>query len=633
MKRKYGIFVFVAVFIYVLLFGFLSWQKYRAFEYHDFDLAAHAQTLWNITRGSLYCSILGVNFLGNHCHFILFIIAPIFALFPHPLTILFLQTLALGLAALPIYFIAKDQLDAKLGWLTVFLYLIYPALAYANLFEFHPTAFATFFLAMTLLFFLRNNFTGFCVFMVLSLLCQENVAFGIFMIGVWAIFLERDRRFILTPILISILWFLACFYIIMPYSGRGQIKLISFYAHMGKSPPEIVAGIFLHPVKFIVTVFSRDNLIFLLQLFAPLCFLPLLSYEGILLALPFLLQHILSNRFTEKLLIFHYAAEILPFIFLGCIFGLKRLKEKGGLSAFSRLLLVIFAIFFAIYTGPLARLGVNGHLLKKNRLDKEKGGLIKMIPPNAGVVATFDFLSHLAKRKELFSFHNVILGLYPYSEKIFELPSSVDFALVDFSDSLTRYLLDSAAMDKKIIRAINLRMFCEDQSFGIVRIGDSLVLFKRGHHSDLYLFKILKSAPKGITPTKVIVDDTIELIGHRFIKGTEGDFDLELYWRCLRPSSKEINFYIDVLDANGKIMRTISRNIGYGAYPTYIWKKNEVIGERHSVIIPFALPKGNFAVRLGFIETGKENIALRFPTGCDYLDQSGRIVLGNLKVE
>ncbi|MFZ5800565.1 MAG: DUF2079 domain-containing protein [Candidatus Omnitrophota bacterium] len=633
MKNKYSIFVGIGILIYVLLFSFLSFQKYRAFEYHDFDLAAHTQTLWSIVRGSLYCSILGVDFLGNHCHFILFLIAPVFALFSHPLTILFLQSLALGLTAWPIYLIAKDRLDAKLGWLTVFLYLIYPALAYANLYEFHPTAFATFFLAMTLLFFLRNNFTGFCLFMVLSLLCQENIAFGVFMIGIWAIFLKQSRRFILTPILASILWFMVCYYIVMPYFGRGQIKLISFYSHMGQSPPEIMAGIFQHPIKFIVTVFSRDNLVFILQLFAPLCFLPLLSYEGILLVLPFLLQHLLSSRFTEKLLVFHYAAEMLPFIFLGFIFGLRRFKERFGLSDFSRLLLVIFAVFFAIYIGPLAYLGVNAHLLRVSRLDTAKQELIKEIPADSGAVATFELLSHLAMRRELFSFHNVILGLYPYSQKPFLLPDSVDFVLVDFDDSLTRYYFNAVSLDKKVERAINLRRFCEDKRFGIMEIRDSLVLFKRGLKSGLYLFKMPGSVPKDIVPTRVIIEDTIEFLGQRFRPDAKGDFVIELYWRCLKPSQKEFNFYITVTDASGRVVETIYKNICYGAYPTYMWEAGQVIGERYSIIIPSALPKGNFTVKLGFVEMGKRFVLLRFLSGSQHQDQNGNLVLGNVTIK
>jgi glycosyltransferase involved in cell wall biosynthesis len=110
--------------LYIFSFGLISILKYNSFRYDDFDLAVHAQTLYNILHGSLESSILGVPFLGNHLNFILFLIAPIYAIFRSPLTLLLLQTAALGLSGYPIYLIAKEQLPKGLS-LALFIKKVY----------------------------------------------------------------------------------------------------------------------------------------------------------------------------------------------------------------------------------------------------------------------------------------------------------------------------------------------------------------------------------------------------------------------------------------------------------------------------------------------------------------------------
>src|ERR1700733_7314932 len=79
--------------IYVLLFFGSCCLKYYGFTYDDFDLAVHDQIVWNILHGNIFNSILGVDFLGNHVHFISFLVAPLYWCVPHPLFLLFLQTL------------------------------------------------------------------------------------------------------------------------------------------------------------------------------------------------------------------------------------------------------------------------------------------------------------------------------------------------------------------------------------------------------------------------------------------------------------------------------------------------------------------------------------------------------------
>src|ERR1700686_1111558 len=98
----FGMFLFYVIW-------FFSWcaLKFHFFLYDDFDLAIHDQIFWNILHGRIFNSILGVDFLGNHAHFISFLTAPFYALFPHPLSLLFLETVFLAAGVFPLFALAR----------------------------------------------------------------------------------------------------------------------------------------------------------------------------------------------------------------------------------------------------------------------------------------------------------------------------------------------------------------------------------------------------------------------------------------------------------------------------------------------------------------------------------------------
>ena len=126
--------------LYVVLVGGAAALKLRYFATTDFDLAVHTQSLYNLCHGRLDCSLLGIPFLGNHMVLILFVLAPLFALFPSAMLLLNIQTLALAAGAWGVWLIARRELPATWAFILGLAYLLYPPLATMNLYEFHPVA-------------------------------------------------------------------------------------------------------------------------------------------------------------------------------------------------------------------------------------------------------------------------------------------------------------------------------------------------------------------------------------------------------------------------------------------------------------------------------------------------------------
>ena len=170
---------------YIIFICFVCTLRYRAFDYVDFDLAVHAQTAYNIIHGSIQSSILGIPFLGNHLNLILFLIAPIYAAFSTPLTLLLVQALFVGLGVVPLYLLAKEVLNRGFAFLFCILYLLYPALTFVTQYEFHPVSLTIFFILFMFYYFEKSKFVPFIIFMFLSLLCKENISVGIFFFGLY----------------------------------------------------------------------------------------------------------------------------------------------------------------------------------------------------------------------------------------------------------------------------------------------------------------------------------------------------------------------------------------------------------------------------------------------------------------
>jgi hypothetical protein len=86
--------------------------KYRFYLYDDFDLAIFHQATLQLLRGSLFTSIRGMAWPGDHSSLVLILIAPLAALIRHPLLLPVLQAIALSFSALVVHRIARAELGS-----------------------------------------------------------------------------------------------------------------------------------------------------------------------------------------------------------------------------------------------------------------------------------------------------------------------------------------------------------------------------------------------------------------------------------------------------------------------------------------------------------------------------------------
>jgi uncharacterized membrane protein len=605
--------------------GVLSWicfRRYYCFDYIDMDLAAYNQILWNIVHGSLYSSILGVNFLGHHAHFIFFLLAPLYFFLQSPLTLVFLQIFSLGLAAYPIFLIARDELTEQLGVALVIAYLLYPAMGYTALYEFHVTTFATAFLSFMFYFFIKQEFRLFILFMILSLLCQENIPLVIIPFGIFAFLKKRSLKWWLLPILAAGVWFGLIVGKLMPYLNKDTVQFISIYRHLGHSLPEVAIFIITHPLLVVKMMFTPEKLSFLFKLFGPLCFFPLLDGRILISGLLFL-QHLLSIRSPEYMIEYHYDAEILPFMFISAIYGLKRVINWPIIKQYLRpgiisLFLLTVSITCAVSFGPFIEIAVDKHKTVKDDLDLQKERFIKMIPPDASIVATFELLPMLSNRKELYSFHQVVDGFYTLSTKPYVLPAGVEYALLDVND-----LLGVTAFYQKGHSEANMANFINSNQWGVVEKLDNIVLLKNNCQSKLKLFETSDALPQGLSLTLVMAKVNDELMFLGYNKGNTREIaaaktvELQFFYKALKPMKNDYWMHIEINDAKDMILYQNDRPLCYRIFPTYMWEKGEIVKENYCLFIPREISNESFTVKLKLFDNASDQ-AVPF-----YIDKPG----------
>jgi uncharacterized membrane protein len=425
-----------------------SYARWSNFQYRTFDLAYYVQAVWQLIHGRLAVSVENVPLLGNHVEPIVFLFAPLFAVFRHPMLFVWVQNAALAAMAPFGYGIARrlgfDEIRSALLGAVL---LVAPAAGYVALHEFHPEALAAPLLLLMWRARLTNSLVSYWAWFVAVLACKENMALLLAAYCALHAVLERKRnttellRWYLWPLCLAILWLVVCTQLITPLLNAGQIDYLALYDRLGSSPANILFNTIAHPQLIghaLVQSLGHGNLVWGLLL--PFLFLPLLRPRWVLIGGPVLLQHLLSWRTSEWTIYFHYAAPLIPVLWMGMVEALARAGERRSSFFLSRAPCLVLGacIVSQIWLGPASHIVSSTEDWFSCRSDREeRNAFLAQIPAQASVVAPLPYLSHLAMREKLYSLHYILKGLKTLSRATYEPPADANFVLIDYLDSAT----------------------------------------------------------------------------------------------------------------------------------------------------------------------------------------------------
>jgi uncharacterized membrane protein len=316
--------------VYIAFFTWLSVLAHDRFWTGGYDLGNFDQAVWNTLHGRIL-RITNVpevsSRLGLHFEPILIPLSLSYLVWSDPRTLLFIQTVALAVGAVPIYWLGRERLGDWPAVGLVAVYLLFPALEGANLFEFHANTLAVPFLAFAYYYLQHRRYRPFAVSAALALACKEDVALMVGMMGIYILLVHRDR----------IGWFVtlagigvACLavLVVMPrFAYTEVVPNATRYETLGGSPGQAVLTLLTRPWFTLQYALSDPGKIrYLTHLSAPVIFLALLDIPTLLLALPVVALNLLSDWAPTYVLDrFHYSAAIVPFVVFAAINGMDRL--------------------------------------------------------------------------------------------------------------------------------------------------------------------------------------------------------------------------------------------------------------------------------------------------------------------
>ncbi len=298
------------------------------------DLGTYSQAVWSILHGSFLhqtvCNIVsdtncyslnGVSRFAIHFEPVLLPISLVSLVLPDPKTLLVLQTLIVASGAFPAFWLARLRLRHELVAVGLaVLYLLYPALQQAEIFDFHAVTLTAALLLFTLYFLYTRRTLWLFVFAILSMACKEEIPLVILFFGLWSILFQQRWRSGLALVGLSVAWLGLVLLMYRVASPTGHPLLGSRYAYLGSGPLQILRNVVTHPVSLLYQhVLEHSHRQYLIILLAPAAFLPLLAPWVLVLAVPSLAINLFSSDPNQYLGIFQYSAEIVPILIFSTI--------------------------------------------------------------------------------------------------------------------------------------------------------------------------------------------------------------------------------------------------------------------------------------------------------------------------
>jgi uncharacterized membrane protein len=477
---------------YAIFMSALSVARHNGFMTHAFDLGIHDQAIYNILHGGTMRTTLygpyAIDYIGDHFSPILYLVAPIYALYQDARTLLVLQSFFLAAGAIPIYLLTLNKTrSALLGVTLAAGYLLYPALHGVNLRDFHQIALVCVLLLAALYFLEIERDVPFLIALGLALIVKEEVALTVAAIGAYIFLAKRRYRLGAVLALIGLAYFAVVTGWLMPHLG-GKPQIDTRFGGIIAPGTQGAAGVawtlFTNPIYTVMSILgNQQKIIFLFQMLLPVLFLPLLAPAlAWIPALPALGVLLLTSAYTQYNITYHYSAHLIPFIFFLAILGAARFldmprgtttesEEASSVPDRARPRPKTIALAASLLVASLAMSHQFGHIVSKQGLDFPRPdphtavveSFVRQIPRDAVISTMSDIATHLTARRTIYLFPDV---------------ADAEYLLLD-TDPRANYWPHEGLKARERSLSDMLPQIQSGQ-FGLVRSEDGVMLLKRG---------------------------------------------------------------------------------------------------------------------------------------------------------
>jgi uncharacterized membrane protein len=431
--------VTVAALGYSVYFSIQSLNTHYRIETSVYDLGVENNVVWHaVNWGPLFRTTpLGppMTHLGFHQTYFSYVIGIVYRFAPRPETLLVIQAVMLGFAALPLFFLARRRLGPWVACLLASSYLLYAPIHGANLYDFHYQPLGVFFLWLTLYLLEERRDRWAAVAVLLTLSVREDMGAMLAVVGAYLVLGGGRPRAGLVVAAVGGAYFVVLKFLIMPRFLGGHSAYVHQYAGLLGTGEKGFAGVlktvFGNPGFTVGTLLEKDKLVYVLQLLVPLAFLPVRRPLALLLLAPGFFFTLLSTQYEPTIRIsFQYTAYWTPFVFIAVVQNLAEFRDparRAWLLVLPVAMLVTSYQHGAILQRNTARAHFEPYRFGVTDEDRRRHddlyALIANVPPMAKIVSAEWVLPHVSSRPDSYSLRD---GVFDAEYMILALPARDD---------------------------------------------------------------------------------------------------------------------------------------------------------------------------------------------------------------
>src|SRR6202171_200192 len=422
--------------IAAVAYAAISIDRHDRFASNAFDLGVQDQTVWGYSRLRVIPNTVEMipNLLGDHFHPILMAVAPLYWIWDDARVLLVVQAALLAVAAVPIFWWARQRLGILPAIAFEAAYLVFWGVLSGVIYDFHHIAFAVPAISFGLYAVLTNHNRLFWAMLVGGLLTRENIALTFAAVGVYIAVVQHRWRLGAAVIAVCAAWFAALIEVVMPAIAGAAYGHWTYDA-LGSGPGSALLHIVRHPISSVQLLVDNPIKRKLWGgLLGAWLLLPVISPIS-LVAIPTVLERLWSSNPALWSASFHYSLVIAPVLAFASIDGLARLQHlyllalprlrgRVGVGDFvvgaSLAVLAAGLIITFVVVRPLDELGTYISAPKASTIQS----CLNVIPSDASVSASNKLLPHLSHRSEIY---------------LLTMKSDADYVAIDLSTYLGQF--------------------------------------------------------------------------------------------------------------------------------------------------------------------------------------------------
>ena len=358
------------------------------------------------------------KYLANHVKIGLYAFLPLYALFPRPEMLLSLQSISLGLGALPLFLFAKKRIPANWAAALSLCYLAYYPLHGANFYEMKvvPTAAAVVLLSIWAIDDKRYILGGLAF--AWALIMREDLPVPLAVVG--ACFLLSGHRPVAGAVMASIasVWFVLIRFRFMNEVGAWWFPNMyeDLWAEPEKGFSSVIKTLVSNPTFTLQHIFVKKKFWYMMHLLVPLAFLPTRRWYGWAALVPGAILTLLVTDYSPPLMFsFQYVMHWAPYMFIAAAVVLgsmvARQGRARGLAALVAMCLTSAALTYNFGAFSLRDRALEsgyhriefGFSEKEAQTLKEVRALVASIPAQASVASTERIGAHLSSRSGFYT--------------------------------------------------------------------------------------------------------------------------------------------------------------------------------------------------------------------------------------